>query len=148
MKVILKEKINTLGQVGDIVTVKPGYARNYLLPNNMAIAAKSANVKELEHHKRALMKKLAKIKADQEVFKNKLESLTITIRRKAGEEDKLFGSVTNQDITDNLIEKGYTIDKRSIELAAPIKKLGVHKVPLRLMEGVIAELNVAVVAEV
>lgn len=148
MKVILKQSLDNLGEIGDIVKVSPGYARNFLLPQNLAIVAGEKQVKELEHHKRALGAKLEKIKEEKREFAKKLEALTITIRRKAGENDKLFGSVTNQDIAESLLEKGFTVDRRGIHINQPIKKLGAYKVQCQLMEGVEAELNVAVVTEV
>ncbi len=148
MKVILKENMDNLGTLGDVVNVAPGYARNFLLPNNKAILASAKQVKKVEHEQRILAKKLDLIKAGKSELKGKLEELTLTIRRKAGENDKLFGSVTNQDIEEALKEKGYEIDRRQIQLSAPIKKLGAHKVPCQLMEEIVAQLNVAVVTEV
>ncbi len=148
MKVILKETMDNLGTLGDIVNVTPGYARNFLIPNNKAILASEKQMKRVEHEKRLLAKKLEKIKAGKSELKGKLEELTLTIRRKAGENDKLFGSVTNQDIEEALKEKGYKINRRQIQLSNPIKKLGAHKVPCQLMDEIVAELNVAVVTEV
>lgn len=148
MKVILKETLSNLGTLGDVVNVAPGYARNFLIPENKAILAEDKQVKKIQHEKRILAKKLEKIKLGKIELKKKLEELTLTIRRKAGENEKLFGSVTNQDIEDALKEKGYEMDRRAIQLENPIRKLGAHKVPCQLMEGVIAELNVAIVTEV
>lgn len=148
MKVILKQSLDNLGTIGDVVRVSAGYARNFLLPRGFAIVASEKQMSELEHHKRSLNAKLEKIKAEKRDFAKKLEGLTITIRRKAGENDKLFGSVTNQDIAESLKERGFEVDRRTIHIANPIKKLGAYKVPCELMEGVKAELNVAVVTEV
>lgn len=148
MKVILKETMENLGTLGDIVNVTPGYARNFLIPRNKAILASSKQIRRVEHEQRLLAKKLDQIKAGKAELKSKLEDLTLTIRRKAGENDKLFGSVTNQDIEEALKEKGYEIDRRQIKLDNPIKKLGAHKVPCQLMDEIVAELNVAVVTEV
>lgn len=148
MKVILKQPLDNLGMLGDVVNVSAGYARNFLLPRGFAIVAGDKQVRELEHHKRALGAKLEKIRDEKREFGKKLSSLTITIRRKVGENEKLFGSVTNQDIADSLKEKGFEVDRRMIHLAQPIKKLGAYKVECLLMEGVEAELNVAVVTEV
>ena len=148
MKVILKEVIETLGMIGEVVRVSPGYARNFLFPRDVAIPASTKQVKQLEHHKRSLQRKLNILKKEKEVLKGQMESLTITIRRKAGENNKLFGSVTNQDIHKQLQEKGVKVQRKQIELAQPIKSLGAHKVPCHLMDGVVAQLNVAVVTEV
>lgn len=148
MKVILKQSLDNLGTIGDVVNVSPGYARNFLLPRGLAIVAQESKVRELEHQKRGLLAKLGKIKEEKREFAKKLAALTITIRRKAGENDKLFGAVTSQDIADSLKEKGFDLDRKMIDLNSPIKKLGAFKVPFALMEDVEAELNVAVVTEV
>ncbi|MCO5143215.1 MAG: 50S ribosomal protein L9 [Oligoflexia bacterium] len=148
MNVILKENVDTLGSIGEIVRVSSGYARNFLFPKNLAVMADQNNISQVEHQKRALTKKLAKIKSEKEALKAQLEGLSIVLRRKAGENQKLFGSITNQDIAEQLEQKNFKIDRRNIELDSPIKKLGSFKVPVRLMEGVIAELNISVVADV
>ncbi len=148
MKVILKQSMDNLGTIGDVVSVSRGYARNYLLPRNFAILADEKKVAEVEHYRRSLNTKLEKIKDEKRDFAKKLEALTVTIRRKAGENDKLFGSVTNQDIADSLAERGITLDRKNIHVNQPIRKLGAYKVSCELMEGVRAELNVAVVTEV
>ena len=148
MNVILKQSLDNLGTIGDVVRVSAGYARNFLLPRGLAIVAGAKQVKELEHHKRSLGVKLEKIKEEKREYAKKLEGLTITIRRKVGENEKLFGSVTNQDIAEALKEKGFAVDRRAIHVNQPIKKLGAYKVPCQLMEDVNAELNVAVVTEV
>ncbi len=148
MKVILKEIVETLGMIGDVVNVSPGHARNYLFPRGVAIPASSKQVKQLEHHKRALQRKLKLVQKEKEILKDQMEALTITIRRKSGENNKLFGSVTNQDIHKQLLEKGVKVQRKQIELTQPIKSLGAHKVPCHLMNGVVAQLNIAVVTEV
>ena len=148
MKVILKAPIENLGTIGDVVNVSPGYMRNYLLPQDKAMLSNPKQIKKLEHTKKLLQKKLAKLKEEKEQFKKTLEGLTITIRRKAGAKEKLFGSVTTQDIEEAIKSQGITIDRKNIQLNAPLKKLGVHKVPYRVMESVVAELNVAIVTEV
>ena len=148
MKVILKQSMDNLGIIGDVVQVSRGYARNYLLPRNMAILADENKVAEIEHHRRSLNTKLEKIKDEKRDFAKKLETLTLTIRRKAGENDKLFGSVTNQEIAESLTERGFQVYRKNIHVNQPIRKLGAYKVTCELMEGVSAELNVAVVTEV
>lgn len=148
MNVILRENVENLGSIGDNVRVSSGFARNYLFPNHLAVQADEKNLKQVEHQKRALKKKLAAVKAEKEAQKAQIEGLSIVIRRKSGENSKLFGSITNQDIAEAVAQKGVSIDRKQIELEGSIKKLGSVKVPVRLMEGVTAELNVSVVADV
>jgi large subunit ribosomal protein L9 len=148
MNVILRENVENLGSIGDIVRVADGYFRNFLFPKGLAVQADEKNVSQVEHQKRALKKKLAKVRADKEGLKNQLEALSLVFRRKAGENQKLFGSITNQDIAEAIEQKGVKIDRRQIDLGGALKKLGSFKVPVRLMEGIEAELNVSVVADV
>lgn len=148
MNVILRENVENLGTIGDIVRVSSGYARNFLFPRKLAVQADEKNVSQVEHQKRALKNKLAKVRGEKEAVKAQLEALSIVIRRKAGENQKLFGSITSQDIAEAIEQKGVKIDKRQIELGGALKKLGNVKVPVRLMEGIIAEVNVSVVADV
>lgn len=147
MNVILKENVENLGTIGDVVRVTGGYARNFLLPRGLAVVADEKAVQQVEHHKRALRNKLAKLKAEKDEYRKELEGASIVIRRKAGENNKLFGSITTQDIFEALEQKGLKVDRKAIDLDAPIKKLGSVKVPVRLMEGVVAQLNVSVVAD-
>lgn len=140
MEVILHEDVPNLGLAGEIVTVKDGYARNYLLPRNIAVVANSKNVRELEHQKRVVESRKEKMKAKAEEIATKLGTLSITIAKEAGEEEKIFGSVTTMDIANALRSEGYTIDKRHIKLAEPIKKIGVYEIPVRLhqeVEGIV-----------
>lgn len=148
MNVILKDNVSSLGSIGEVVRVSAGYARNFLFPRKLAEIANPEQVKQVEHKKRALKRKLAAVKAEKEEVKTKLEALALVLRRKAGENGKLFGSITNQDIHEAVESKGHTVDRKQIVLEAPIKKLGSYKVEVRLMEGVVAELNVSVVADV
>lgn len=148
MNVILKENVANLGSIGDNVRVSEGYARNFLFPRRLAVQADANNMKQVEHQKRALKNKLAKVKAEKEAEKAQLEALAIVIRRKSGENQKLFGSITHQDIADAVEQKGMKIDRKQIDLEGSLKKLGSFKVPVRLMEGVIAEINLSVVADV
>lgn len=147
MMVILRENVVNLGHVGDLVKVSEGYARNFLLPRKLVVAATKKNVEEIEHHKRLLAKKReAQKQAATEVSK-KLSQVTVTIARKVGEQDKLFGSVSNGDIAELLNKQGHTVDKRMVVLDAPIKTLGNHTVTIRLESEVTASVKVVVVKE-
>jgi large subunit ribosomal protein L9 len=148
MNVILKENVNTLGSIGEVVRVSSGYFRNFLLPKGLAVQADEKNVAQVENQKRALKKKLAAIRAEKEAAKAQLEAASIVIRRKSGENQKLFGSITSQDIVEALEQKGLKIDRKQIEMGGALKKLGTFKIPVRLMEGIIAEVNLSVVADV
>lgn len=145
MKVILLEDVDRLGKVGEVITVKEGYARNYLIPNNKAKIATPGNMKILEaiKKKRALeeSKKLDEVKKRAD----KISGLSLTIAAQAGEEDKLFGSVSNDDIADALAEQGLTIDRKDIIIDEPIKKLGAYQVTVKLHPEVKATLRVWVV---
>lgn len=145
IEVILKEDIKSIGKAGDIVKVKPGFARNYLFPQGKAVAAGGENLKELEHHKRAVQTRQSKLKKEAEDLAARLAGLSITVKKEAGEGDKLFGSVTTKDIADALLREKITVDKRSIELKEPIKQLGIFEVPVRLHAEVTASLKVLVV---
>lgn len=148
MNVILKENVSTLGSIGEIVRVSSGYFRNFLLPKGLAVQADEKNVAQVENQKRALKKKLAAIRAEKEAAKAQLEAVSLVIRRKSGENQKLFGSITSQDVADALAQKGLTVDRKQIEMGGSLKKLGSFKIPVRLMEGIIAEVNLSVVADV
>ncbi|MBM4316610.1 MAG: 50S ribosomal protein L9 [Deltaproteobacteria bacterium] len=147
MKVILREDMSNLGTAGTIVNVAPGYARNYLLPRNLALPATGSNLKEFEHQKRLMESKRAKRVKESETVKAKLEKISCSIAKKVGENDKLFGSVTNQDIEKAFSNEGFTIDRKDILLTEPIKALGVYTVPIRVFEDVIANTKVWVVKE-
>lgn len=147
MKVILRETVENLGKIGDIVKVSEGYARNFLLPRKLVEIADEKNIKAIEHHKAALNKKLAKEKGVAGELQKKLEAFSCTIARKVGENEKLFGSVTNADIAEALAKGGFKIDRKSIQLEDPIKQLGVTTVPVKLMTDVVANLKVWVVQE-
>jgi len=147
MLVILRDNVPNLGTVGDVVKVSDGYARNYLLPRNMVVAANEENVRELEHHKRVLEKKRNAQKAEFETLAAKLADFSATVARKVGRNDKLFGSVTTTDIAASLKKGGFEVDKGMIQLKDPIKALGIHPVTVRLPHGVNATLKVWVVKE-
>ncbi len=148
MNVILRENVENLGSIGDNVKVSSGYFRNYLFPKKLAVHADENNLAQVEHQKRALKKKLASMRAEKEGLKAQLEGLSLVIRRKAGENQKLFGSITNQDIADAIEAQNVKIDRKQLEMEGAIKKLGSFKIPVRLMEGITAELNLSVVADV
>jgi large subunit ribosomal protein L9 len=147
MEVILREDVKSLGKAGELVKVKPGYARNFLLPKGLAFEATDGNRKRIQAESKARTAKLAEEKVGAEAAAAKLAGVSVTLARKAGEGDRLFGSITAQDIADALAKQGHAVDKRKIELEHPIKTLGAHVVPLRLHHEVQAELRVTVVAE-
>ncbi len=145
MKVILTEEIRGLGTRGDVVTVKDGYARNYLLPKNLAREATTGNLKQIEHERRkwALLAQQEKEAAQKAA--NAVKGVKVQIEKRVGEHGHLFGSVTANEIADALMEKGIEVDKRRIELASPIKNVGVHEVEVRLHRDVSAQIQVEVV---
>jgi large subunit ribosomal protein L9 len=147
VKLILVESIHSLGEAGDLVSVKPGYARNFLLPQGKALLATENRVKELEHKRRIAEEKAAREFKDLEAVKKKLESLSIEIGARAGESGKLFGSVTTPQIAERIEAAGLAIDRRRIELREQIKEVGEHKISVRLLRELAAELTVTVVAE-
>ena len=147
MKVILRQDFESLGKIGDLIDVKDGYARNYLIPRNIAYLATESSLRMLEEEKKQSVKRLEKEKKEAESLAGELAKLSITIKMKVGEDEKLFGSVTSQMIADAVAEKGMTLDKRNIELEDSIKSLGIYDVPVRLKGGVNATLKVWVVRE-
>ncbi len=147
MKVILTEDIPQLGSASDIISVKDGYARNFLIPNGMAVMASTQNIKNLEHQKRQIHAKLNKIKREAETLAKRIETVSCTITKVVGEEDKLFGSVTSADIQESLNNEGIEIDKKKINLEEPIKSLGIFTVPVKVHPEVTANLKVWVVKE-
>lgn len=146
-EVILREDIKSVGKAGEVVKVSPGFARNYLLPQGKAVKADSKNLKELEHQKRAVSARQSKLKKAAEALASRIATLSITIKKEAGEADKLFGSVTTKDIADALRNEKILLDRKTVELAQPIKQLGIYEVPLRLHAEVVANLKVLVVKE-
>jgi large subunit ribosomal protein L9 len=144
MKVILKENIDNLGAIGDIVKVAPGYARNYLIPKCFAIEATTRNAKELEHTKRQMEYKKNKVLEQAKCLAEKIAATPVSLLYQAGEGDKLFGSVTNMDLAENLKIQGIEIDRKIILLAEPIKHLGEFEVPVKLHPEVTATLKVIV----
>ena len=145
MQVILRTDMENLGKLGDVVKVKPGYARNYLIPKELAMQATPSNLKLFEQQRRKLQEKLDKARAAAQSLAEKLEETVVTIPVRVGEGDKLYGSVTSAMIADALAEQGLDIDKKDIELDNPIRSLGEHQVPIKLYSGVRPELKVNVV---
>lgn len=147
MKVILRKNFDQLGKVGDLVEVKNGYARNFLLPRQIAYVATKGNIRALEEEKQLLAKKEVKELEAAKTLASELENVSITIPVKVGEEDKIFGSVTSQNICDALKEKGFDIDKRKIELEEPIKALGIYSINVKLHNEINAVVKTWVVRE-
>lgn len=147
MKVILKEDLPKLGKTGDIVTVSDGYGRNYLLPRGLADLASSRSLKEVEHQKKVIQARLERQRHESQDLARRLETVTCTLARRVGEEDKLFGSVTARDIEKALQCHGIVVDRRKILLEEPIKKLGEYTVQVKLHPGVTGMVKVNVVAE-
>jgi len=147
MEVILREEIDNLGRRGDVVKVAPGYARNYLLPKRLAVAANESNKKIVEQEKQAYLRRESKEIGDANDLAKMMATVEVTIAQKAGENDQLFGSVTSQDISAALERAGYTIDRRKVNLSEPIKALGDYKVTVKLHREVTVELPVHVIKE-
>jgi large subunit ribosomal protein L9 len=147
MQVILKENVKDLGHIGDMVNVKDGYARNFLIPKGLAVEANPKNIKALEHEKRKILELAKKARAAAEELSAKVSGTTVTIKAKAGEEDKLFGSVTAMDIADALKKEGMDIDKKKIMLDEPIKRLGSYTVNVKIHSDVTAQLNISVIRD-
>ncbi len=147
MEVILRQSVPALGRAGEIVKVKPGYARNYLIPHGLAYKASEGNKRRIESEKKTRLAQMAAHQADAQTLAEALESVELHFNAKAGEGDKLFGSITSADIAKQLGDLGYPVDKRSIELDEPLKMIGIYKVPVRLHTDVRTEIRVWVVKE-
>lgn len=147
MKVILRRNFDQLGKVGDVANVKDGYARNYLIPRQIAYQATKGNILSLEEEKKQILKKEAKELDIAQKLANEIEKVSITIPVKVGEEDKIFGTVTSQMIADSMKEKGYDVDKRKIEITEPIKALGIYSVTIKIHPSVSAVVKTWVVRE-
>jgi len=147
MKVILRQDVESLGTVGDIVEVKDGYARNYLIPQGIALKADKNSIRILEAEQRRLQLKVSKDKRNAEKLAEQLSHVSCTATVTVGEEDKVFGSVTTQDIANLLKDKGFEIDRKRIQLAEPIKALGIYTIPIKLHAEVEAKIKLWVVKE-
>jgi large subunit ribosomal protein L9 len=144
VKLILKEDVPSLGDAGELVSVRPGYARNYLLPRGKAILATSERIRELEHHKRVIEEKLARQLKDLQAVRDRIEGQPYEVKARAGEGGRLFGSVTSQQIAELLAARGFAVDRRRVGLREPIKELGEHAVPVRLHRDLTATIRVLV----
>jgi large subunit ribosomal protein L9 len=147
MKVILREDVENLGKGGELVEVRPGYGRNFLIPRGLAVLANAKNVRELDHQKKVAEAKAAKLKQSAEAFARRLAETPVTLKRKVGEQDKLYGSVTALDIAEALAARGVQLDRRAIDLGEPIKTVGDHEVPVKLHREVVGKVKVKVEAE-
>jgi len=147
MQVILREDIDKLGKIGDLVKVADGYARNFLVPQKKAIEATPDNVRSMEHAKKMVADRLRKLKKEAAAEADQIKGLAVTIKAKVGEEGKLFGSVTSMDIAEAAKARGVNIDKRKIALEEPIKRVGEYTVTVKLHADVTADLKVTVAAE-
>jgi large subunit ribosomal protein L9 len=144
VKLILQESVPSLGEAGDLVSVKTGFARNYLIPQGKAIVATESNVKHLEHQRRVVAERVAKEMKELVALRDRLNAVALEVAAQAGEEGKLFGSVTAAQVAELLAARGFEIDRRRIGLAEPIKALGEHRVSVKLHRDVVAEVLVRV----
>ena len=147
VQVILREDVDNLGDAGELVRVRSGYARNYLIPRGLAAVATRGNIAQLEHEKKLALARAAKLEEEAKAAAGKLEGVSVEVKKQAGEEGKLFGSVTAQDIADALTQKGYEVDRKKIQMPAEaIKTVGTHEVTVKLRGSVAAKVSVEVVA--
>lgn len=147
MQVILTKDVANLGKAGELVNVKPGFGRNYLVPQGLAVSATAENVHRLEHDKRVIAKRVAKAQATAQGLAEKINVITLQFDRAVGEDDKMFGSVTTRDLADKLQKAGVEIDHRAIQLDQPVKALGKYEASVKLDAGVIANVKFYVVAK-
>ncbi|MBW1808218.1 MAG: 50S ribosomal protein L9 [Deltaproteobacteria bacterium] len=147
MKVILREDVPELGAVGELVSVKDGYARNYLIPKQLAVLANTKNIRQMDHQKRLIEANKVRVRKEAGDIAGQLETVSCTIPMLVGEQDKLFGSVTSKDIEEALQHEGITLSRKRIILDEPIKSLGVYTVDVRLHSEVTAKLKIWVVAK-
>jgi len=147
MQLILREDVENVGKMGDVVNVRDGFGRNYLIPRGLAVAATGRNVHQMEHEKKVIERQDVRRQQDAQAFKAKIEALSLTIAKNTGEDDKVFGAVTNREVAEALHEQGVEMDRKQIILEQPIKALGVYTVEIRLTREVKANLKVWVVAK-
>lgn len=147
IRVLLRENVDNLGDSGDVVRVRPGFARNYLIPRGLAMPATPANLTRVEELKRAAAHRADQERAESEELKTKLEAVSVKIVRAVGEENKMYGSVTSKDIEEAYREQGIEIDRRRIQLSDPIKELGLAEVPVKLKHDIRALLRVEVIKQ-
>jgi len=144
MQIILKEDIHNLGKAGEVVSVRPGYGRNFLIPTGKAAVATAGNVAQIEHQKKIIEAKNAKLMKDAQSIADRIAQIEVQIERAVGEEDKLFGSVTGRDIVEALAQKGVTVDHKKLVIGETIKTIGIHTVEAKLGQGVTAQIKVVV----
>ncbi len=144
MKVILKEDVQDLGTIGAVLDVADGYGRNYLIPRKLAVEANPKNIRQFEHQKKMILAKARKVRSAAEQLSDKLSAMTLCIEARAGDEDKLFGSVTTKDIAEAIARQGVEVDRRKISLDEPIKRIGTYKVTVKLHQDVTASVTVEV----
>ena len=147
MKLILREDVYNLGKGGELVEVKPGYGRNFLIPRGLAVLANPKNIREVEHQKSVAAAKAAKLKASAEAVARRLSETPLSFKRKVGEQDELYGSVTAMDLAEALAGRGVQIDRRAIDLSEPLKTLGDFEVGVKLHSDVVGKVKVKVEAE-
>ncbi len=147
MKLILREDVYNLGKGGELVEVKPGYGRNFLIPRGMAVLANPKNIREVEHQKAVAAAKAAKLRASAEAIAKRLSDTPLSFKRKVGEQDKLYGSVTAMDVAEALAGRGVQIDRRAIDMSEPLKALGDFEVGVKLHSDVVGKVKVKVEAE-
>ncbi|HEX9850668.1 50S ribosomal protein L9 [Candidatus Deferrimicrobium sp.] len=147
MKIILREDVEKLGKAGEVVKVKDGYGRNFLIPRQLAVLANVRNMKALDHDRRTIETRAKKTRKASEATAATLSAVALTLPAKAGEEGKLFGAITSRDIAEALGKAGVTVDRKAIQLADPIKQVGDYKVKIRVAADVFPEISVSVVPE-
>ena len=147
MQVILQENVSNLGFVGDVVKVKNGYARNFLLPKKLAVAASEQNIVQFEHQKKVIEVKKAKRKVEADALRARLQAVKVVLHHAAGENEKLFGSVTNSEIQAELLAQGFELDRKLIKIETPIRQLGDHTVSVQLHQDVVVDIKVTVLAK-
>jgi large subunit ribosomal protein L9 len=148
MEVILREDVHGLGRAGDVVKVKPGFGRNYLIPQQLAVEATGRNLKQLEHQKAVIAGRAAKHRAETSSLAERMNNLSVTVAKPVGEGDKLYGSVTAKDVAQGIVDEGITgVDKKRVMLLQPIRQLGIYDVPIRLNADATVQIKLWVVAK-
>ncbi|MBS2023937.1 MAG: 50S ribosomal protein L9 [Deltaproteobacteria bacterium] len=147
MKIILTKDLENLGKAGSLVEVKRGYGRNYLLPHGLAVLATDKNVRRLEHEKAGILSRAAKHKTNMTAMAQKLSAIELSFKRKVGEAEKLFGSVTTKDVWEAIVAKGFELERKLVHLPEALKTLGKHIVEVKLHPEVTAKINVTIEAE-
>ena len=147
MKVILTKDLENLGRAGALVEVKTGYGRNYLLPRNLAVLATAKNIRQLEHQKAGILARASKEKQNMSAMAEKLSTIEVRLTRKVGEQNRLFGSVTSKDVHEQLVSRGYAVERKQVHLREPLKEIGTHEVEVRLHPEEVAKVKVTIAPE-